>query len=623
MFTRLVSSPLLASRCSPLLIRSSCTARAGTVRLASSLPYSPDAPMWKRQKEVPAYPIIPLQETADRYLEYVRPLLSGAEYEHTQRVTRRFVGSSGPTLQAELERLAADSAPAYSWLSGFWNTMYQEIRAPLPVGVSPFLAIKDDPTRKDQLVRAASMVHGAGEFYARVQRNELTPDLEGDKPWDMTQYLTVLGTTRVPRPSRDICVTNTKSKHVAVMINDHFYTIDVLDDALSPLDEAVVLEQLTDAHAHASARPPADIPVGMCTGDNRDVWAATRDQWLKDEKNGAAVKAVEDAILVLCLDSEAPQSALEKSKLLLHRDGRQRWWDKFQVVVFKNGAAGAILEHTPVDGHTSLRVWIEYFMSLRSKKPLSEPAKTGKKAKHIEWNLDAVREAVEASTKAMQGLISVTDTDVLLYDTYGKEWIKEKGVSPDSFVQMAIQIAFMKVYGFTASTYESANTKRFLGGRTETIRSVTPESTALTALWTDPSSSSGDKAQAFAVAAQSHGRRVKEGNMARGVDRHLFVLHQLAKHRQQRFMDEEIPELFTDPAFARLTTNVLSTSNVSTPLSDFFGFGAVTGDGIGVAYSVEKGRLCFNLSSYTGYSKEFRAALEETFEEIRGVLDRS
>ncbi|CAN0431798.1 unnamed protein product, partial [Ectocarpus sp. 8 AP-2014] len=32
-----------------------------------------------------------------------------------------------------------------------------------------------------------------------------------------------------------------------------------------------------------------------------------------------------------------------------------RWYDKLQLIVFENGAAGVNFEHTWVDGHTVLR----------------------------------------------------------------------------------------------------------------------------------------------------------------------------------------------------------------------------------------------------------------------------
>ncbi|CAM9906333.1 unnamed protein product, partial [Ectocarpus fasciculatus] len=38
-----------------------------------------------------------------------------------------------------------------------------------------------------------------------------------------------------------------------------------------------------------------------------------------------------------------------------------RWYDKLQLIVFENGAAGVNFEHTWVDGHTVLRFASDVF----------------------------------------------------------------------------------------------------------------------------------------------------------------------------------------------------------------------------------------------------------------------
>lgn len=43
------------------------------------------------------------------------------------------------------------------------------------------------------------------------------------------------------------------------------------------------------------------------------------------------------------------------------------------------------------------------------------------------------------------------------------------------FIQLALQLAYYKLYGKLTATYESASTTRFLLGRVDCIRSATPE----------------------------------------------------------------------------------------------------------------------------------------------------
>ena len=85
----------------------------------------------------------------------MEPLVPRDQYERTAAIARQFQEGAGAGLQAELERLAEEAGPQSSWLSGFWDTMYLEIRDSLVIGVSPFLAIKDDPFRRNQRARDA------------------------------------------------------------------------------------------------------------------------------------------------------------------------------------------------------------------------------------------------------------------------------------------------------------------------------------------------------------------------------------------------------------------------------------------------------------------------------------
>ena len=48
--------------------------------------------------------------------------------------------------------------------------------------------------------------------------------------------------------------------------------------------------------------------------------------------------------------------------------------------------------------------------------------------------------------------------------------------SPDAFVQQALQLAWYKEQGYATATYETASTRMMLHGRTDVIRSLTPES---------------------------------------------------------------------------------------------------------------------------------------------------
>jgi carnitine O-acetyltransferase len=59
------------------------------------------------------------------------------------------------------------------------------------------------------------------------------------------------------------------------------------------------------------------------------------------------------------------------------------------------------------------------------------------------------------------------------------------GLSPDAYVQMALQLAWYKTRGNFTATYETALTRAFDKARTETIRTLTEDSRAWVLSMTD------------------------------------------------------------------------------------------------------------------------------------------
>ncbi|KAA0203613.1 hypothetical protein HAZT_HAZT010619, partial [Hyalella azteca] len=83
-------------------------------------------------------------------------------------------------------------------------------------------------------------------------------------------------------------------------------------------------------------------------------------------------------------------------------------------------------------------------------------------------------------------------------------------VSPDSFIQMAIQLAFYRVHGEPAAHYESASTRMFAGGRTETIRSCSEESAAFCAAALDASAAPRHQRRLLLQAVAAHNAYAKQ-----------------------------------------------------------------------------------------------------------------
>jgi carnitine O-acetyltransferase len=114
------------------------------------------------------------------------------------------------------------------------------------------------------------------------------------------------------------------------------------------------------------------------------------------------------------------------------------------------------------------------------------------------------------------------DHKVLASFNYGKNQIKKFAVSPDAFVQLSIQLAFYKLFGECRATYESAQTKKYAWGRTETCRSVSEDSVKFVKAAADPSVDPKIKANLARKAISTHTDFMAAAVDARGVDRHFL-----------------------------------------------------------------------------------------------------
>lgn len=104
----------------------------------------------------------------------------------------------------------------------------------------------------------------------------------------------------------------------------------------------------------------------------------------------------------------------------------------------------------------------------------------------LQWSISTdVAAALETAQANAIKLIDNLDSVLLHYHAYGSDFMKKAKVSPDGWMQMVYQLAYYRHYGKPCPTYESASTRKFLTGRTETVRSCSVESVAFTKAWED------------------------------------------------------------------------------------------------------------------------------------------
>ncbi|KAG6029741.1 hypothetical protein E4U41_000288 [Claviceps citrina] len=525
------------------------------------------------QEKLPKLPIPDLASTCDRYLEVLRPLQTPRERAETEHAVREFLSTDGPGLQEKLMRYAQGKT---SYIEQFWYDSYLNFDNPVVLNLNPFFLLEDDPTpaRNNQVTRAASLVVSALEFIRAVRKEELPPDTVKGKPLCMYQFSRLFGTARVPTENGCQIVQDPEAKHMVVICHGQIYWFDVLDDnsdvIMTEKDIAVNLRTITEDAAQTPIQEAAKGALGVLSTENRKTWSGLRDVITREaESNNAdCLNIVDSALFALCLDYTEPQDVAALCQNMLCgtsevKSGVQigtctnRWYDKLQIIVCKNGSAGINFEHTGVDGHTVLRFASDVYTDtiLRFARTINgqaptlwtstspDPSKRDPESfgdvnttpRKLEWDMvPELSIAVRFAETRLADLIGQNEFQCLEFGSYGKNLITSMGLSPDAFVQMAFQAAYYGLYGRFECTYEPAMTKFYLHGRTEAVRTVSQESIDFVqTFWAD--NPAEHKIEALKRACLKHTGRTKECLAARGCDRHLYALFCV----WQKYADDE------------------------------------------------------------------------------------
>ena len=413
--------------------------------------------------------------------------------------------------------------------------------------------------------------------------------------------------------------------------------------------------------------------IGVLTSLSRNDWAQAREDLTKHSpRNNESLKIIDSALFVLVLDDYVPQNKHEAAANMLHgsyllkgygheREGNasqrsagwltfsdyqagsccNRWYDKLQIIVCGDGTAGINFEHSAIDGHTALRFVSDVYaetvinfaqsitklVAAHDMIPNVISAKVVRAAtsldgegratldvfpKKIHFDIpDILNRTIYYAETALGDEIVASETFVLEFKDYGKSLITSNQLSPDSYVQMSMMLAYYKLYGRIVCAYEPVLTKNFFHGRTEAMRPATMEAKRLCEIFTDTAASAQEKILALRTATKVHSQLVKECSHGLGVDRHLFALKCIAEKKGL-----PIPPFYHSKPWKLLNHTILSTSNCGNPSIAGFGFGPVVPDGLGIGYIIKENQIHYSISSKHRQTRRYASTLESVLREM-------
>ncbi|XP_077455304.1 peroxisomal carnitine O-octanoyltransferase-like isoform X3 [Stigmatopora argus] len=543
----------------------------------------------------------------------VRPFASDEEFKATVDIVRTFQAGIGKELQHKLLQRAQTKR---NWLEDWWlDSAYLEVRIPSQLhvnfaGPAPYLEHCWPPAEGTQVDRASISVWHTLQYWNLIYKEKMAPQKAGKMVLDMDQFRMLFCTCKVPGIEKDAIHNYFKTEreghcpsHLVVMCRGRIFTFDALCDGqiLTPPE---LLRQLSYIKECCTSQPDGH-GVAALTTDQRTRWAKAREHLISiDPHNETILETIQSSLFIISLDDAKPYSSAENYTNIaveaLKGNPTNRWGDKsYNSLVFSDGTFGSNCDHSPYDAMIMVSMcWYvdQQLKATGGKWRGSDRVRPMALPEELVFNVDqkVLRDISEAKR---QYLDKAQDLQIVChaFTGFGKSAIKKKNLHPDTFVQLAMQLSYYRMHKRAGSCYETAMTRRFYHGRTETMRPCTSEALTWCKAMMDPACEIHDKRKALLQAFDKHNKLMAEGQEGKGFDRHLLGLYLIAKEAGY-----QTPALYTDPLYTKSGGGgnfVLSSSLV--------GYTSVLGavaplvhHGYGFFYRINEDRIVISVSAW-------------------------
>ncbi|RVE67114.1 hypothetical protein OJAV_G00114790 [Oryzias javanicus] len=522
-------------------------------------------------------------------------LLPPEELNHTRRMVQEFSrpGGLGPHLQEGLERRARLTK---NWITDWWvQWAYLESRQPLPVHSNPAISLprRDYNDWRSQLVFASKLIAAVLDFRAKLKTAQIPVEYMRGKPMCMELYPLLFSSCRIPGPKHDYVAHygggRRSPTHITVVRNYQFFQLEVYNSDGSRDGES----------------DPRSAAEEVQSEDGQRKWHPDSEKAQKYKLNQESVQMIETGLFSVCLDSPVmrisdEKYASRKAAQILHGGGTysnsgNRWFDKtLQFVIGEDGSWGLLYEQATAEGMpvtTLLHHILEYCENPDPKRAPLVPLPMPKKLyfhidREIKWDIEQAKQNLDI-------LINDLDVYVFNFKKFGKELPKKHSLSPNSFIQVALQLAYYRVHSEVCPACDIASQRLFRAGRTEYIRSPTNQALKFILAFDDRTVSREAKLELFREAVEAYTVLTEQALNGHGIDNHLLGLKLQAIEEGL-----SIPKVFMDTAYGLATHWRLRTGQVPANTDSVMCFGPLVPDGYAVCYNPQADHVHFSITAF-------------------------
>ncbi|XP_065133953.2 uncharacterized protein [Paramisgurnus dabryanus] len=492
------------------------------------------------------YPVPELDATLQEASRVLQLTLNPEQYQHYKNALLQ----ERDALQKAQEHLKAHASGRENWVTDEFKKRLLSCNDPLPTATAIPSVLPSSKLKGEfaQIGHATALLWAVAKLYSEPRL------VEGDVPTERTQQSEVFAANRLPGKSQDELKIYTDSLHAILICRGGIFPIQILwrpssGEPPSPLPLNEIYTQLVHASSHPAAAPEQD-PSIICglTSLHRQVWHAVRMDIIKAGGDAAiTLQRIESALLVVSLeDGPAPDDLADTLNVvrLGERDGQcLRYYDKVvNLVVFKDGQAGMLFEHSALDGMVAGLV-VERLWQLSDSQntemintqtsALAPPSNTDSlHPKPLKCSLKNITLPNQSISNIQQPNQSVMTFDVSSYPDVFTTLRGHRGLY-DAWINFTLQLSLRQILGDAASSLimvTPTHMRHFKHGRCDPTYSTTVRSCQLvTALASciGPDNNpryTNELFRLFHLAFVEHKKLIKATKLGLGVGPHLAAL---------------------------------------------------------------------------------------------------
>ena len=614
-------------------------------------------------RTVKTLPVPALQQTLERLEEVVRAVVDPQTAQGTREAIRRFREGPGPRLQERLEAFAAaEDREGRNWMSEEWFRGYLANRESLPLSTNVSFQINPDTAQPGHntashdaaapghqpltgLDRAAAFLHRAAAVHLAQARGETAPEQDArGTTMDPDQWLCLNGGLRHPATPADRylpCTLGGADREIGIFHRGRLFLVRISDShgrPLTPGQLRAALAEVLDAAASPTTAPSENAgpgnaglatenpatdnpgtPIGFAelSSLGSEEAAQLLDALLEDSENAETYSRLRNMLFTASLEEHAREDA-EHLRALSFEPGRV--WTR-RPISYEIGLADdwlcAHVEHTMIDGATLVEVirrmqateLPEAAADERPEAPENTQRPENTAPTPLTWRLtpEQERQLADAVARHRQQAAPLR-VDLVRAEAPNLAGMPFK-VSGDGVQQLIMNTAQQLAFGRVRAVYEAVDMREYTAGRTECLRSATPQAAAFAraAAGSDTPSPTAapdtpapdapapdgtttspatpeDLLTLLGDAMTAHRDWVKTCKSGRGVDRHLLGLRLMLEQTGEH--DAAATAFFADPGIARAREDFLSTTSVGGPAQIVrYVFAPTLAEGFGISYT--------------------------------------